>query len=289
VTLIDRAKAAVDAIHDGDNESLEQAILRLSKSRRWLAPLALAVGACAMLFNGLKLVFSNWRLTLLQVLPAVWIWLAMLDLKLHVLHGNSFHSIRGWLAVLAILLITLITSGCFFLNAIFGFVIVAPRPITIREAADKAKAHLPVILCSGAVLGVMLGFSTIVVARWGRPWPSLTLGIVVGLISVCYVAIPSRLIGAKPAISRKDKLVASAVTGTLGAAVCTPPYALGRLGILMLGSKVLFIPGVILVVFGFGLQAGANGAVRAVSMSSTLLASRTADAPTKPHSPRAGE
>jgi hypothetical protein len=42
-----------------------------------------------MLFNGLKLLFSNWRLTLVQILPAMWIWLAMFDLKEHALHGKS--------------------------------------------------------------------------------------------------------------------------------------------------------------------------------------------------------
>ena len=63
-------------------------VLRLSRSRRWLAPLALAVGAFAMLFDGVKLLFTNWRLTLIQVLPAMWIWAAMFDLKAHVLHGK---------------------------------------------------------------------------------------------------------------------------------------------------------------------------------------------------------
>ena len=52
-------------------------VLRLSRTRRWLAPLALAVGAFAMLFEGVKLLFTNWRLTLIQVLPAMWIWAAM--------------------------------------------------------------------------------------------------------------------------------------------------------------------------------------------------------------------
>ena len=46
-------------------------VLRLSRSRRWLAPLALSVGAFAMLFEGVKLLFTNWRLTLIQVLPDV--------------------------------------------------------------------------------------------------------------------------------------------------------------------------------------------------------------------------
>ena len=51
------------------------------------------------------------------------------------------------------------------------------------------------------------------------------------------VAVPSRLIGAKPPKqSRRDKLWTTALNGTFSATVCTPHYVLGRLGILMLGS-----------------------------------------------------
>src|SRR4051794_31724573 len=95
---------------------VQEAVLRLSRSRRWLAPLALAVGAFAMLFNGLKLVFSNWRLTLVQVLPATWIWLAMVDLKAHALHGKSFHVLRGPIVIPLVAAIIAITAACFFLT-----------------------------------------------------------------------------------------------------------------------------------------------------------------------------
>ena len=88
---------------------------------------------------------------------------------------------------------------------------------------------------------------------------------------VAYVAVPSRLIGVKPTTSRRDKLTATAVGGALGAVICTPPYVLGRVGILMLGSKVLFIPGIIVVALAATLQAGATGAVKTVKMSAKLL------------------
>ena len=101
----------------------------------------------------------------------------------------------------------------------------------------------------------------------GQTMVCACLGTVVGVMMVCYVAVPSRLIGVKPERSRRDKLTASALSTALGATVCTPPYLLGRLGILMLGSKLLAIPGVVLLTLGFTLQAGATGAVRAIKMS----------------------
>jgi hypothetical protein len=267
-----RLRELVAAIRDGDEAMVEAAVLRMSRSRRWLAPLALAVGAIEMLFQGVKLVFSNWRLTLVQVLPAMWIWLAMLDLKAHVLHGRSFHVLSGPIVIPAVALIAAITAAAFFLNAVFAFAIAGAGPPEVRAGFAGARRHLPVVLGSGAAVGLLLGFSTVVVTRWGRPWFSLSLGVVIGLLMVCYVAVPSSLIGIKPAISRRDKLTASAVSGALGAVVSTPPYLLGRIGILMLGSHALFIPGVVVVAVGFTLQAGATGAVKAVKLSAHLVA-----------------
>ena len=82
----------IQAIRDSDQATVNEMVLRLSRARPWLAPLAFAVGAFAMLFDGVRLVFTNWRLTLVQVLPAMWIWAAMYDLKLHVSPGTTRRS-----------------------------------------------------------------------------------------------------------------------------------------------------------------------------------------------------
>jgi hypothetical protein len=130
-------------------------------------------------------------------------------------------------------------------------------------------------------VGALLAFSTMIVTRWGRPWFTISLGIVVGLMMVCYVAVPARLIGVKPNQSRREKITTSVVGGAIGATVCTPPYLLGRLGLLMLGSKALLIPGIFVFAIGVTLQAGATGAVRAIKMSVSLTAGRT-PAPAEP-------
>jgi Zn-dependent protease with chaperone function len=111
--VLDRVRELVHAIEHDDEAEVREAVLRLSRSRRWLTPLAFAVGAFAMLFEGLKLLVSNWRLTIIQVLPAMWISLAMLDLKIHVLHGKSFVVRHGLLAAAVIAAITAITAAAF--------------------------------------------------------------------------------------------------------------------------------------------------------------------------------
>ena len=68
-----KARRLIRAARYSDDAAVEQAVLQLSRSRRLFAPLALGAGAVVMLFDGVKLLFTNWRLTLIQVLPAMWI------------------------------------------------------------------------------------------------------------------------------------------------------------------------------------------------------------------------
>ena len=178
--LLARIGSLVRAIQDNDEAKIEEAILRLSESRRVFAPLAFAVGAFVMLFNGLRLLVTNWRLTLVQILPAMWIWLAMIDLKAHTLHGKSFTVVRGPILIPAGLLIIAITVASFFLNAVFAFAVSQPGRPEVRPAIAQAREHLKTIMAYGVVVGALLAFSTIIVTRWGKPWFTISLGIVVG-------------------------------------------------------------------------------------------------------------
>jgi hypothetical protein len=284
-----RLRKLVDAIRDDDERAVDELVVRLSRSHRRLAPLAFVVGGFAMVFHGLKLLCTNWRLMLIQILPAMLIWWAMFDLKEHALHGRSFHVLRGPVLIPIVLAIVAIAAASFFLNAVFGFAIVQPGAPKIRPAVASARSHLGVILGSGAVVGVLLGLSTTVVTRWGRPWFGICLSVVIGVMMVCYVVVPSRLIGVNPTPSRRDKLTASVLGGALGTVVCTPPYVVARIGVLMLGSRLLFIPGLVVLAVGATTQAAAAGAVKTVKMSAKLLVpdSPTPDDPAVPASPPA--
>ena len=61
--------------------------------------------------------------------------------------------------------------------------------------------------------------------------------------------------------------------------MCTPPYAIARGGIALLGSSALFPLGVALLVIGLMLEAGATGAVKAIKVSAKLLAGRYPQTP----------
>lgn len=134
--LVTQIRRLVRAVDEGDEATVEAAVLQLSSRRRIFAPLGIACGAFVMLFEGVKLLFSNWRLTIVQVLPAMWIWAAMLDLKAHVFHGKSFHALPGPVLVAAIIGVTVITAASFFLNAVFAL----PSP---RQAGPTSGPRSP--------------------------------------------------------------------------------------------------------------------------------------------------
>src|SRR5262249_15329901 len=163
-------------------------------------------------------------------------WAALLDLKAHVFKGKEFHAWHGPVALSLVLAIALVTAASFYLNAVFAFAISQPGKARIRPAFTLARRHLAVVLGVGLTVGVALGVSAIVVPRWGRPWFTLSLGIVIGVMMLTYVTVPARIVGIRPGGSRRDKLAAGVVGGTLGALVCTPPYVIGRIGILLLGG-----------------------------------------------------
>ena len=269
--LADRLAAVGRAVREGDEAAIVRGVEELSHRHRLLAPLALAVGGVALLFSGLRLLFGNWRLIAIQVPPAMWIWIAMYDLRAHVLHDRTWHAIRGPIVIPIVLGIVAITAGCFFLNAVFGFAISQDGKPEVRPAMAEARPHLGTILGSGGVVGLALGLTVTVVTRAHRPWFALTLSVVIGVMMIAYVAVPARLIGVDSGgTSRRDRLSASVVGSVLGAVVSTPAYVLGRIGLLMIGSPFLRFPGILIFIIGFTLQAGATSAVKAVKMGAKL-------------------
>jgi hypothetical protein len=270
--VVRQGRALLKAINENDEDAVERAVVALSQSKRIFAPLVFVLGAFVMLFQGLRTLFANWRLLLIQILPAMWIWVAFLDLKLHVFKGKEFHVLSGWHVIASVLAITVVTALCFYLNAVFAFAISQGGAPQIRPAFVLARRHLDIVLGVGCVVGVALGFSAIVVPRWGHPWFAISMGIVVGVMMLTYVSVPARIIGVKPAGSPRDKMAAAAIGGTMSAIVNAPAYVIGRIGILLLGSKVLFPLAVAMLVVGFTLLAGATGATKAIKMSAKLAA-----------------
>jgi hypothetical protein len=271
-------RALISAINTGDDAMIEDAVLTLSRSRRWLAPLALTVSAAVVMFNGLRLTLSNWRLMALMVVPTTWLWVLMYDLKAHALSGRSFHIMHGPLLWLTFGVVVVVTIVAYELNAIVVFSVAGQGGIAIDRGRNTARRSRYKLTALSLPLGVLIAFASLVVARWRPPWFGLTLGVAVGLLMFGYLAGPSRILGIKPTMSRRDKLITSIVTGTVSAALTLPGYLLGRAGILVMGVHPFFILGVMVLIVAVTIHAGANGAVKAVKVSSLLIAGQPTSA-----------
>ncbi len=101
-------------------------------------------------FSGLRLLITNWRLMLVQALPAMWIWAVTVDLKAHVLRGRAFDFIHGPIVLV-------------LFAAVTGW---------------------------GTGIGLALAVAITLAPRWGLGWFALLLGIVLAAMMLCYVAVP---------------------------------------------------------------------------------------------------
>jgi hypothetical protein len=191
----------------------------------------------------------------------------------HVLKGREFKLWQGPLAVV-VALVALVSVAAFYLNSVFAFALSGSGRPDLRSALARARSHLGVVAAFGFCVGAALGFSAVVVPRWGLRWFALSMGIVIGVMMLSYVTVPSRLVGLKSTFSGRDKMTATVVAGAFGAVICAPAYVIGRVGVLLLGSHevVVFAFGVVLLSVGLALQAGATGAVKAIKMSAKLVA-----------------
>ena len=157
-----------------------------------------------MLFDGLRLLVTNWRLMLVQALPAMWIWAATVDLKVHVLHGKEFDAIRGPIVLVLFAAVVLITIAAFYLNAAFAFAISQPGPPDLRVGFHEARRHVRAVAGWGTGIGLALAVATMLAPRWGLGWFALLLGIVLAVMMVCYVAVPARIVGMRTPKADED-------------------------------------------------------------------------------------
>lgn len=262
----------VRSVAEVDPQAVESAARNLGQSTRWLAPLAWAAGTVVLLVEGVKLLIVNWRLSLIQLVPAAWIWLAMWDLKQHLLHGSGFRHV-GYAVLIALAIgIVAISTLAFWCNSVFALAIGGPPPPRIGPAVRGANKSLGTIVLWGLVVGGALFVATVVIPRTGRFWLyTSVLSAVIGLMMITFVAIPARILGIKrQKLPPKEALSRAAAGGALSAVAMGPGFLLARFGVLLLGVRGLHILGFVMLSVGTALYAAAMSSVKVVTLSMKL-------------------
>lgn len=260
-------RAAVAAVRSTDPATVEVTVRELGRRRRWLVPLAYAAGTVAIVFDGVVLLIRNWRLTLLQLLPAAWIYVMTWNLRTHLLQGNELNPAVAPAAAVAVLITA---QAAYWCNATFGFAMARSGTADIRAAFRDARPHWRFIgglalLTGGAQAAVWLLLPQADL-RWF--WIALLAMFVVQVY--LFVAIPSWLIGARPTGTRRERIVQKLTTGVLSGVAATPGFLLNRVGLLLLGLGALWWLGVAVIAISAVLHVTASSSVRVVKMSVRL-------------------
>ena len=259
------------AVAEADPQTIESAARRFGESRPFLAPVAWAAGTIVLLVRGVKLLLLNWRLTLIQVVPAAWIWIVMWDLKQHTLRGAPFRQITLGGMIAVVVAAILVSIAAFWCNTVFAFAIDTPPP-KIRPATRKANKHWIQITVFGTVVGLALGVAAAVVPRLDETWLYiLTLGAVLSVMLISFVAVPARIIGRKPQKLPPKQAIGRTATGwALSGVAMAPGFVLDRIGLIMLGVSGLHVLGFVVLSLGTALYAAGMSSVKAVKLSIKL-------------------
>jgi hypothetical protein len=233
---------------------------------------AWAAGAIVLLVRGVKLLFLNWRLTLIELVPAAWVWFVMWDLRRHGLRADAFREITVAQVVLLVLLTVGATVAAFWCNTVFGFAITQQQRPRIAPAARQANRHLAKIIRAGVVVGLVLAGGAVWVPRIDSTLLYVVvLGAVYGLMLISFVAVPARILGVrKRRLPPKQAIGHWTVGGAMSAVAMGPGFILDRIGLILLGVPGLHILGFALLSIGTALYAAGMSSVKAVKLAMKL-------------------
>jgi len=256
---------------------VETALKDLGGRRRWLAPLVYAAGTVAVVFDGVLLLLRNWRLTLLQLFPAVWIWVMTWNMKNHLLSKPTFSTGVVVPAAVGVLLAAEIAYWC---NATFAYTMAPGATGDIRAAFAEARRRWRLIGGLALLTGGVQAAIWLAMPRLEADWLWIALLVMFVVQVYLFVALPCWLLGVRKTGSRRDRTTQSVTTGVLSGVATMPGFLLNRIGWLLLGSGALVIVGGALVAIGAVLHVTASSSVRVVKLSLRLRPAnrtRTAD------------
>ena len=256
---------AVAAVRGTDPATVESALKDLGDGRRWLVPLVYAAGTVAVVFDGVLLLLHNWRLTLLQLFPAVWIWAMTYNIRHHVLSETTSTS-AALAAAVGVLLAAQVSYWC---NATFAYTM--PQATTdIRAAFGEARPHWRLIGGLALLTGGLQALIWLLVVRLDVSWLWIAYFVMFAVQVYLFVAIPCWLVGAGKTGTRRERTTQSVTTSVLSGVAAMPGFLLNRIGWLLLGAGAVGIIGGILLAIGAVLHVTASSSVRVVKLSLRL-------------------
>ena len=194
---------AIDAMRNTDPTAVESALTDLGGRRRWLAPLVYVAGTVAVVFDGVLLLSRNWRLTLLQLFPAMWIWGMSYNIRHHALSAKTAPNV----AIAAAVGVLFAAQLAYWCNATFAFTLREGATGDIKTAFREARPHWPVIGGLALATGAAQAVIWLEVPRLHTHWLSLAYLLMFFVQIYLFVAIPCWLLGVRKSGTRGERLL----------------------------------------------------------------------------------
>ena len=163
---------AAGAVRSTDAAQVETALKDLGGRRRWLTPLVYAAGTLAVVFDGVLVLLRNWRLTLLQLSPALWIWLMTWNMKHHFASKPTFSTNEVIPIAIGVLLAAQVAYWC---NATFAYTMAQDGTGDISDAFADARRHWRVVGGLALLTGAAQACIWLLMPRLKTDWLWLAL------------------------------------------------------------------------------------------------------------------
>ena len=223
---------ATAAVRSTDPALVESALTDLGSKRRWLAPLVYVAGTVAVVFDGVLLLLHNWRLTLLQFFPALWIWAMAWNMKHHLL---SKPTLSTGVVIASAICVPIAAQIAYWCNATFAFTMAQGASGETRAAFREARGHWRLIGGLALLTGGVQATIWLLMPRLKADWLWVALLVMFVVQIYLFVAIPCWLLGVRKTGSRRDRTTQSVTTSVLSGVAVMPGFLLNRIGWLLLG------------------------------------------------------
>jgi hypothetical protein len=266
-----RLVEVVRAVADADPEQIEATARRLGSSRRYLAPIAWVAGMLVLVVRGISLLLTNWRLLLVEAVPATWIWFTMWDLRREGLRAPPLRDVTVGDVLLSLAVASAASVVVLWCNCVFGFAI-SQRRARLRPAIRDTWPFRGRLLVAGVVVGIGLVVSFAAIPRLDSVWVyAAALGATYGILLSSLVVMPAWVIGVQRRRFGPVETVQRWVTGwALAAVAMTPGFVVARVGELFLDIPRGQLIGYLLLTVGVALYAAGLSSVKAVTLSMKL-------------------
>jgi hypothetical protein len=259
--------AATESVRATNPSRIQELVDDLSGRSRWLEPLAYAAGTLAIVFDGVVLLFREWRLILLQIVSAAWLWAASWNLRSHIFDQKHPPIAHATEIAIGAMVVTQVAYWC---NATFAFTLNQDMPIRIRPAFAVARGYWRQITGVALAVGVLQAATWLVLPGVGMSWFWLATAIIFAIQLYMFVALPMWLLRVRKTGTRRDRTIRSLTTGVLSGVAAIPGFLLNRIGLLLMGIGPLWWLGVAIFSFSVVVHVAASSSTRVVKMSVKL-------------------